>query len=407
MRVEPVSYRWWASPILYAQNVAYTVPSSRPSRLSQRNISGTSSSAETANSTTTRLKARGTHSFTTRDQAINVGDSGVTVTVSDFHLTGTEQTFFAGKQKYELPSLSRAGAVTIQGTGGDDDISVRQDARGDTIVDVKQAGTTSSLNLGRIASLTLYGMAGDDKLDVSVKDYFGGVSIEGGDGEDEIDALVQNTFKRGVTIKGDAGDDKITLSGQALAVLLEGGTGDDEIDARQVDDNSRFSRFVYGNEGNDRIRGSPGNDSIRGGAGNDAIYGEAGDDSIWGDEGDDVISGGAGNDILQGGAGTDLLQGNEGDDILVGGAGNDSLYAGLGRDTLTGGAGQDAFAPLVSSPQEIFAYSRVGASLRVNVRGAIRSQPIVTDYAAYYLDGKILTDVLAAEDNLVDRNLVV
>jgi uncharacterized delta-60 repeat protein/uncharacterized repeat protein (TIGR01451 family) len=79
------------------------------------------------------------------------------------------------------------------------------------------------------------------------------------------------------------------------------------------------------------------------------VYGLAGDDNIqfagsitlaawlYGQEGDDRLKGGAGNDLLQGGTGDDLLVGGSGRDLLIGGAGADRIVGNSDDDVLIAG----------------------------------------------------------------------
>ena len=350
------------------------------------------------------VQPEGTHEFASSTAPVRVGTSGVSVTVSDLGLASSETTPVAGGLPYRLPSSTRSGSATITGTDGDDLISVFQDRRGDTVVEVKHSGITSNLNLGRIASLTLRGAGGDDELRISVKNYYGGVRVEGGDGDDTISANVNFSFKRGLTVLGDAGNDSITLSGRALNVLVEGGEGNDHIDAANLGSAPDFTRRLYGNAGMDNIIGSLNDDLIYGGDDNDQIAAGAGDDTVFGGEGSDVIAGGIGNDRLNGEGGADELQGDGGDDRLFGGAGDDFIYGGYGTDTLYGGAGADNLGPAAASSREIYAYERVGDHLRVMVRGETRSQPVLAEYG---WTSKKLMDYDADEDYLVDRNSVV
>ena len=349
------------------------------------------------------VQAEGTHEFGTSTAPVQVGTSGVSVTVSDLGLASNETTSVVAGQEYRLPSSTRSATATITGTGDNDLISVFQDHRGDTVVEVKHSGITSNLNLGRIASLTLRGSGGDDELKVSVKNYYGGVRIEGGEGDDEISADVDFSFKRGLTVQGDAGNDSITLSGKALNILVEGGEGNDHIDAMNLGAAPDFTRRLYGNAGLDNILGSLNNDLIYGGDDNDQIAAGAGHDTVFGGEGIDIISGGIGNDRLHGEGGADELQGDDGDDLLFGGAGDDFIYGGYGSDTLYGGTGADNLGPAAVSSREIYAYERVGDHLRVMVRGEARSQPVIAEYG---WSSKKLMDYDADEDYLVDRNRV-
>lgn len=79
------------------------------------------------------------------------------------------------------------------------------------------------------------------------------------------------------------------------------------------------------------------------------VYGLGGDDDIestgcfavqtwmFGGDGDDRLKGGKGANVLLGGDGNDQLYGGGGTDILIGGKGRDKLNAGSGSDLLIGG----------------------------------------------------------------------
>src|SRR4029079_11841481 len=89
---------------------------------------------------------------------------------------------------------------------------------------------------------------------------------------------------------------------------------------------------VYGQDGNDNIQ-------VAGGVRLPAwLYGGNGNDRLKGGKGNDFLFGGAGNDNLLGGQGNDLLVGDVGADRLIGEAGNDILAAGSLSQTLTDSA---------------------------------------------------------------------
>jgi Ca2+-binding RTX toxin-like protein len=81
-------------------------------------------------------------------------------------------------------------------------------------------------------------------------------------------------------------------------LLAFGQAGDDDI---QVSPNIGRSAWLYGDDGNDRLKGG------------------AGDDVLFGGAGDDLLIGGSGRDLLVGGTGADRILGNADDDILIGG----------------------------------------------------------------------------------------
>jgi Ca2+-binding RTX toxin-like protein len=79
------------------------------------------------------------------------------------------------------------------------------------------------------------------------------------------------------------------------------------------------------------------------------VFGQAGNDDIqvagglsipawlFGGDGNDRLKGGGGDNVLVGGDGNDLLIGGRGRDLLIGGGGRDTLVAGPGEDILIGG----------------------------------------------------------------------
>ncbi len=89
----------------------------------------------------------------------------------------------------------------------------------------------------------------------------------------------------------------IAPSGASLSrVAVYGLAGDDDI---RVFPAKALSAWLYGGDGNDRLRGGNGNDVIIGGAG------------------DDLLVGGDGRNLLIGGAGADRLVGGNDDDLVI------------------------------------------------------------------------------------------
>jgi Ca2+-binding RTX toxin-like protein len=101
--------------------------------------------------------------------------------------------------------------------------------------------------------------------------------------------------------------DQIVIAINALAsgsfaptsrIVAEGGAGDDTL---EVSGSISLPVWLYGNDGNDRLKGGAGHDILLGGAG------------------DDLLVGKSGRDLLVGGRGNDRLVGNADDDILIAG----------------------------------------------------------------------------------------
>jgi len=116
-----------------------------------------------------------------------------------------------------------------------------------------------------------------------------------------------------IILQPGAGDDTVHIGDlSAVAglrqVIVQGGDGNDLIDASAQRD--RGLRLV-----------------LDGGAGNDVLLGGAGNDVLLGGDGDDWLDGGGGSDLLVGGSGNDHLDGgNDRDrDLLIGGQGADTF----------------------------------------------------------------------------------
>src|SRR6202012_5787683 len=123
------------------------------------------------------------------------------------------------------------------------------------------------------------------------------VNVNGTAGDDHISvvssgsSVVVNGLAAPVAIKGaDAGTDSL---------VVNGGAGNDIIDASGLHAN-QVKLTINGGDGNDTITGSAGNDTIIGGRGNDVTNMGAGDDTfVWNPgDGSDTVDGGAGNDTL-------------------------------------------------------------------------------------------------------------
>jgi hypothetical protein len=94
------------------------------------------------------------------------------------------------------------------------------------------------------------------------------------------------TSEAGVIVGGTAGD-FITLGD--FTSVVQGGAGNDTIDASAVAGGG-FSASLFGDAGNDLLTGGDNADTIVGGDGNDTVIGGAGGDAM---------TGGAGNDVFQ------------------------------------------------------------------------------------------------------------
>src|SRR5439155_9437407 len=131
-----------------------------------------------------------------------------------------------------------------------------------------------------------------DALDPSVRTLV----VTGTPGNDRI--LFNPGGGAGGTVKGlvnDLPQGTFSPNGRLIAY---GGAGDDDI---QVAGGISLPAWLYGGDGNDRLKGGAGNNVLEGG------------------NGDETLIGGRGGNLLIGGLGADRIMGNAGDDVLIGG----------------------------------------------------------------------------------------
>jgi Ca2+-binding RTX toxin-like protein len=177
--------------------------------------------------------------------------------------------------------------------GGDGDDSITDDVAGSDI---------------------LMGGAGNDQLVNAETVNLDQVYVNFLDGQDGDDALVSTNPTGGMdTLRGGAGNDSLTqLAGQAV---MEGGDGDDRLDASASSNNSW--QMLDGGRGNDTLLGGAGDDSLVGGEGADVMDGGSGNDSFWAGAGDTVTDGG-GVDSLMLADGEPVSVTADGADVLLG-----------------------------------------------------------------------------------------
>ncbi len=134
-------------------------------------------------------------------------------------------------------------------------------------------------------------------------------TFEGTDGNDRI---LRDFLSAGVVSDPPASG---TETGESN--YIDGGAGNDTIEA------GHGGPFGDGDE----VHGGAGRDTLTGGGGFDYIYGDGGNDTIWGGKG-------AGDgDYLDGGAGDDVIHAaDNGFNTIVGGAGADTMYGGAYDD---------------------------------------------------------------------------
>jgi Ca2+-binding RTX toxin-like protein len=175
-----------------------------------------------------------------------------------------------GTVKMDLDGVERINLATL---GGTDNVTVH-DLSG---TDVKQVaidlGATGGVPDGQADQVTVQATARPDAITVAQSGSV--TSVTGLPAQVTLDHT-------------DAGLDSLTI---------EGGAGNDVIDASSMPA-AAPALTLDGGDGDDVLRGGAGNEHLLGGAGDDVLVGGAGDDILDGGAGDDVLIGGAGNDIF-------------------------------------------------------------------------------------------------------------
>ena len=292
---------------------------------------------------------------------------------------GEQATLFRdlGTITMHLNSVER---IELAPLGGADNTIVN-DLSGTGVKEVAiDLGVSGGVGDGQTDSVTVNGTRGENHINVTASGTM--LTVSG--------LSEQVTIDHGETadlllVNGGAGNDTIdasTLPAATMALTLDGGVGND---------------IIIGGRGADSLIGGDGNDTVTGGAGKDTAFLGAGNDKfIWNPgDGSDVVDGEAGTDtlvfvandvnevmtiadngthvlmtrdlgnitmdlnsienvVINANGGDDSITGNglsaltsltidggTGNDTIIGGNGNDLLIGGDGDDVITGGHGND------------------------------------------------------------------
>lgn len=267
-----------------------------------------------------------------------------------------------------LAPLARAGTIdanvvegvlTVNGTTGDDGITVRCEGGNVTVNTADpSSGPEACADLLRIRVF-----AGDGSDHVSLADVsravFGALEEVSVDGEDGGDTVIGSRLGDSInggggvdTLRGGDGKDRFD-PGTGPGEIL-GGKGKDTVSA-SGDGNWYVSNTLlrwtshadYPIRSIERIKITGGASSsfvsgatfsgaltVDGGGGNDLLASGKGNDTLYGGDGNDFLQSGDGNDVLEGGAGDDVLRGDNGNDQMDGGPGDDTCTSGAGADSV-------------------------------------------------------------------------
>jgi len=270
--------------------------------------------------------------------------------------SGTDTLVFNGANVNETMTLSANGSrarltrdvgnvvmdlnsmehIDINARGGADNITI-DDLTGSGVkrVAIDLSGTPGSgTGDGAPDTVTVNGTAGDDHITIA-NDGSGGVVVKGlaaqvsVTGAEPADRLVINGLGGNDTLtfngSGHGAQISVVADGTDVAITQDGFSVVTEIVNVE-------NLVINGTAGDDVIRASNGisaltNLTINGGGGNDTIFGGDGADLINAGDGNDIVDGGRGNDVALLGSGDDTFIWNPGDgsDIVEGQGGFDTL----------------------------------------------------------------------------------
>jgi Ca2+-binding RTX toxin-like protein len=192
------------------------------------------------------------------------------------------------------------------------------------------------------------------------------VTALGGPGNDQLDGRQSSN----VRLEGGDGDDRLDASGRDVALI--GGPGADFVQAEGT-----TNPVIDGGGGNDKLRAGFGRGRVDGGSGNDVGVGGFGRDRVNGGSGHDRLLGGCDDDVVAGGSGNDVLGSNDEFDVRPYQIDIDCLLSNpIGnRETVRAGPGNDRafistnrFGLLDGGPGRDRLFGSEGSQRRVTIR---------------------------------------
>jgi Ca2+-binding RTX toxin-like protein len=203
---------------------------------------------------------------------------------------GEDRMTAAGGTTDDEIDLGRLGTRTRVRYG----FTGQTDATGVEIVDIGAQGGTDKvivLDLAGTATHTVnvFSADADQRVDTLV--------VGGSLGNDSIVATTAGTTE---AVTGLAATVNYVRPERGEKLVIEGGNGDDTIDARGIV-RDRVQPELRGSAGKDTLLGSPGDDLVSGGGGTDLAFMGGGLDTFtWGPgEGNDIVEGGGGDNFLR------------------------------------------------------------------------------------------------------------
>jgi Ca2+-binding RTX toxin-like protein len=251
--------------------------------------------------------------------------------------------------------ITRNGVMITQMTGIEE-IHIAGSGGGDTY---RVEGNFAPTDLA-LSTITIDGGDGDDEVDMSGISSDHRVVFNANGGNDRvIGKRTQDVVNGGTLVSETVNADNSRTSVYETGTVQSYDAPDDDDDGHDDDDAggptppahsgsgvlsvaSATSRTLVGGSAGETMFGDDGADNIVGQGGADQIFARGGDDIVIGGDGDDHLDAGAGDDTVIGGAGRDQIFAGEGDDLIFAEVGEDLVWAGGGNDTIFLKAGSGA-----------------------------------------------------------------
>ncbi len=263
-------------------------------------------------------------------------ESGEYIADGDYSLTFKDAakkkfTIISGETTYVVPptGLTLAGSSTATNiTNFWDNVTINGSAV-NTGLTVHNKGSNVSIKSG----------SGDDIFDIAYSGLINNVSIDAGDGYNQVECY-SNTGQGVISnfvYKSGSGYDWIYTYDEVNGATIDVGDGGSEV---LIENNYNFRSkniSVKGGSGDDIIQVTAANSTLDGGAGNDDIHNWGGRSIIRGGDGNDTLNCGL-NMTLNGGKGNDFIYAVDFNIIeYANGDGNDTIHAYPDSDMVNGG----------------------------------------------------------------------
>ena len=289
--------------------------------------------------------------FSARTVSFQVTDGSELSNVVTREVGGTTQLIGAMLNIYGTPNADAMNVTTA------------------TLLSINVNGTTFSYTPASVASIRMFGFAGNDTIMVSSLSAGTALTADGGDGDDIVN--IQSAVIVNTTILGGSGHD--TLTGGRGSDDMQGGPGNDTYVFRNATSPEADLVTEFAGEGTDSLSFSTLMAAVNLKLGSTAVQNVHLNRTLRLNSGStfEEAVGGSADDVLTGNGVGNRLTGNAGNDQLSGGVGNDWLLGGPGNDLYWFGAAEtsevDTIAENADSGTDTLTFSTLSTSINLNL----------------------------------------